>query len=233
MEAYGGVMIHEPKILFEDDTIVVVDKPSGLLSVPGKNKAESLLVWLQRRENARSAAEGRGKVTVYSCHRLDMDTSGVMVYAKTAEAQSHIQWQFENREVSKTYVALLEAGGAASLAAGDRGNVSLPLMLDYYDRPRQMVDYENGKKAETEYEVLEVLENGETVVRFTPHTGRTHQLRVHSAHSEGLDRPIKGDRLYGGVVGEGTRLCLHAESLCFTHPSSGERLTFRSEPDFL
>jgi len=225
MEALSGAGLHEPEILFEDDTLIVVDKPSGLLSVPGRIKADSLLVWLQRRENAKKHEQ---KVTVYSCHRLDMDTSGVMVFAKTADAQSAIQQQFENREVSKTYLALLKSDGLES----DKGTISLPLNLDYYDRPRQMVDYENGKHAVTDYEIVDRHGDDGIVVRFTPHTGRTHQLRVHSAHPDGLNSPIKGDRLYGGTQND-NRLCLHAESLSFTHPVTGARLEFRTEPDFL
>ncbi|MBQ0045043.1 MAG: RluA family pseudouridine synthase [Bacteroidales bacterium] len=238
MEAYSSVLIHEPEILFEDDTIVVVDKPSGLLSVPGKIKAESVLAWLQRRANH----AGNGE-RIYSCHRLDMDTSGVLVFAKSVEAQTSIMRQFEEREVSKSYVALLAAADMASvnfsdgdrqlarhLAKGDRGTVELPLMLDYYDRPRQMVDDQDGKGALTEYEVLDEMDGGELLVRFVPHTGRTHQLRVHSAHADGLGRPIKGDRLYGDM--SGGRLCLHAEYLRFSHPKTGERMEFRTDPDF-
>lgn len=226
MEAYGGVLLHEPEILYEDDAIIVVDKPSGLLSVPGKIKAESVLAFLQRRANRLGNGE-----RIFSCHRLDMDTSGVLVFAKSVELQAAIMRQFEDRKVSKSYLALLSAGGK-QLRQGDSGTIELPLMLDYYDRPRQMVDDEGGKAALTEYEVLEVGDDGEAMVRFVPHTGRTHQLRVHSAHAEGLGRPIKGDRLYGDMT-SGGRLCLHAESLSFDHPVSGERMSFRTVPDFL
>jgi len=215
-----------PVVLFEDDSIIVVDKPAGLLSVPGRIKADSLLVWLQRRQNSKEAS-----VKVFSCHRLDMDTSGVMVFAKSVSLQAMIQRQFEDREVEKTYLALLSSGSGEPLEVGQRGHISLPMTPDYYDRPRQIVDSESGKPAETDYEVLDVRADG-ILVRFTPHTGRTHQLRVHSAHTLGLGRPIVGDRLYGGADVPSERLRLHSESLSFTHPVTGERMTFRTLPDF-
>jgi len=206
------------RILFEDDTVIVVDKPSGLQSVPGREDEASLLVLLQRRSNSQPKP-----AKIYSCHRLDMDTSGVMVFAKTAEAQADIQLQFEHRETSKSYQAVLSASEAD---LSQKGTIELPLGLDYYDRPRQKVDFEEGKPARTDYEVLEKREDGTVLVRFIPHTGRTHQLRVHAAHPSGLGRPIKGDRLYGGTQHE--RLCLHAEMLSFRHPVTGDNMTFRS-----
>ena len=203
----------KPRIIFSDDTIIVADKPSGMLSVPGRTKAVSLLETLQKQFGE-----------VYSCHRLDMDTSGVMVFARTPEAKSELERQFASREVRKTYRARLSAGSTPFNHAR-RGTIALPLSPDYYDRPRQMVDFENGKQAITEYEVLETLPNGEIEVLFTPHTGRTHQLRVHSAHVRGLGRPIKGDRLYGAPE-KGGHLWLFAESLSFRHPVTGDPLTF-------
>ena len=209
----------EPEILYEDETIIIADKPSGMLSVPGRTEALSLLEWLQNRYGE-----------VHSCHRLDMDTSGVMVFARTAEAKVTIELQFAAHKVEKTYRARLTCPTAGNtnkrdLRKGASGTIALPLMPDYYDRPRQMVDYENGKRAITRYEVLEVLPNGELEVLFTPLTGRTHQLRVHAAHTDGLARPIKGDRLYGNP--DGDRLYLHAETIRFTHPSTGLPVTFR------
>ena len=207
------------RIIFEDDDIIVVEKPSGMLAVPGRTLKKSLLERLRSRN---------GSDNIFSCHRLDMDTSGLMVFAKGVENQAAIQQQFEKREVSKTYIARLIAPAEAEpLPSG--GRIILPLMLDYYDRPRQMVDFEQGKQAVTDWELLRTLPDGRSDVRFTPLTGRTHQLRVHSAHKSGLGRPIQGDSLYGG--GEG-RLCLHAASLEFTHPRTGERMKFVSEPEF-
>lgn len=208
----------EPQIIYEDEAIIVVDKPAGMLSVPGRVKAPSLLDWLRERFGE-----------VHSCHRLDMDTSGLMVFARNAEAKTALELQFAGREVSKTYRARLVAAPANSgrnMKKGAKGTIALPLMTDWDDRPRQMVDKVNGKKAITEYEVTEVLPDGEVEVLFTPLTGRTHQLRVHAAHKEGLGRPIKGDRLYGDSTGG--RLWLHAVTLTFRHPSGGGTVTFSS-----
>lgn len=221
----------EVRILHEDDDIIVVEKPSGMLAVPGRTLKVSLQERLQRQ-----AGDG---VLICSCHRLDMDTSGLMVFAKGVDNQAVLQQQFERREVRKTYLALLSAQEGTATAAesaappadGAQGRITLPLMLDYYDRPRQMVDFEHGKQAVTDYEVLRRLPDGRTLVRFTPLTGRTHQLRVHSAHPLGLGRPIEGDRLYGG--GSHGRLCLHAATIEFSHPRTGEWLKFSSVPDFI
>lgn len=208
-------------IIYMDEDIIVVDKPSGMLAVPGRTLKVSLLERLRK-----CVPEG---TEIYSCHRLDMDTSGVMVFARSLNVQVCIERQFEHRETAKSYRALLlpqESGRTIPV----RGRVDLPIALDYYDRPRQMVDFEGGKQAVTDYELLAELPDGCADVRFTPLTGRTHQLRVHSAHPLGLGRPIKGDRLYGDSGGG--RLMLHAESLTFRHPRSGEMVTFTSEPDF-
>lgn len=218
--------VFHPRIVFEDDAVIVVDKPSGMLAVPGKNGQPSLLDWLALRD----AAPGRRRRRIYSCHRLDMDTSGLIVFAKTPEGQAFIQRQFENREVGKSYLALLCPGRELPPA----GVISLPLSPDYYDRPRQIVDPDGGREAVTEYEVLHSDGEGRTLVRFVPRTGRTHQLRVHAAHSLGLGRPIAGDRLYGGAESatQKRRLYLHSDSLSFVHPDSGVRMEFRSEPYF-
>jgi tRNA pseudouridine32 synthase/23S rRNA pseudouridine746 synthase len=205
------------RILFEDDDIIVADKPSGMLAVPGKTLKVSLQERLQR-------MAGPGP-DIRACHRLDMDTSGLIVFAKGTENLAVLQQQFEKHGVRKSYIAKLCPG--KTLAAG--GRISLPLILDYDDRPRQMVDFQSGKQAVTDWELLRELPGGEALVRFTPLTGRTHQLRVHAAHPLGLGRPIAGDRLYGGGSG---RLCLHAASLSFTHPRTGEILSFTSEPPF-
>lgn len=205
----------EPAVLHADSSIIVVDKPAGMLSVPGRNGIGSLLDWL---------AERYGEV--HSCHRLDMDTSGIMVYARNIPCKAALEAQFAGREVSKTYRARLSAGSSPFRRSAS-GTIALPLSPDYYDRPRQIVDKSSGKPAISEYKVLEMLPDGEIDILFHPLTGRTHQLRVHAAHPSGLGRPIKGDLLYGGTPAD--RLYLHAEALSFTHPTSGEKLTFRTE----
>lgn len=204
----------EPRIIYRDEAVLIVDKPAGMLSVPGRTEAKSLLEWLQERFGE-----------VYSCHRLDMDTSGLMIFARKPEVKAAMEKQFADREVHKTYRARLVSGDAPFRHAR-KGTIALPLSPDYYDRPRQIVDFENGKKAITRYEVMETLPNGELEVEFTPVTGRTHQLRVHAAHEKGLGRPIKGDRLYGDANGK--RLHLHAASIEFKHPVSGETVKFSS-----
>lgn len=205
----------EPAVLHADSSIIVVDKPAGMLSVPGRNGISSLLDWL---------AERYGEV--HSCHRLDMDTSGIMVYARNIPCKAALEAQFAGREVSKTYRARLSAGSSPFRRSAS-GTIALPLSPDYYDRPRQIVDKSSGKPAISEYKVLEMLPDGEIDILFHPLTGRTHQLRVHAAHPSGLGRPIKGDLLYGGTPAD--RLYLHAESLGFAHPASGVKLTFRTE----
>ena len=205
----------EPAVLHADSSIIVVDKPAGMLSVPGRNGIGSLLDWL---------AERYGEV--HSCHRLDMDTSGIMVYARNIPCKAALEAQFAGREVSKTYRARLSAGSSPFRRSAS-GTIALPLSPDYYDRPRQIVDKSSGKPAISEYKVLEMLPDGEIDIVFHPLTGRTHQLRVHAAHPSGLGRPIKGDLLYGGTPAD--RLYLHAESLSFAHPASGVKLTFRTE----
>lgn len=207
----------DPAILYSDEHIILADKPSGMLSVPGRTRSRSLLEWLQDRFGE-----------VHSCHRLDMDTSGVMIFARSLDAKRELERQFAERTVEKTYRARLEAGTAPFLHAR-RGTIALPLSPDYYDRPRQIVDRQNGKLAVTEYEVIGKLPNGETDILFRPRTGRTHQLRVHAAHPDGLGHPIKGDRLYGSPYGN--RLYLRAVSISFLHPASGERMVmdFRQE----
>ena len=202
--------------IYEDDALIVVDKPAGLLSVPGRTDEESVESLLRQQYGE-----------VFMVHRLDQDTSGLMVVAKSREAHRHLQRQFLShaRAINKLYIALLDG------VVDGRGRISLPLRPDVDDRPRQMVDYEHGKAALTDYEMLG-HEDGFTRVALTPHTGRTHQLRVHCAHAEGLGTPIVGDRLYGHRTEKGQRLCLHAAELAFQHPLTGERMSFSSVVPF-
>ena len=198
------------KVLYEDDILLAVNKPSGMLCAPGLTGTESLQEILEK---------DYGKL--YSCHRLDMDTSGVILFARTPQAQTEIHRQFSERVVKKTYLAHLCAG-TRPWKGKMKGTIALPLAPDWHDRPRQMVDKQNGKSAITEFEILQIFPDGEMDVRFIPHTGRTHQLRVHAASHLGLGRPIKGDALYGDS--SKNRLQLHAESLSFKHPVSGETI---------
>lgn len=194
--------------LYEDAEIVVVCKPSGMLSVPGKGCGESVYSVMRRRYPSAT-----GPLIV---HRLDMATSGVMVIAKTEFAYHRLQEQFAAHRVRKRYVAIV-CGTDFPL----RGTVRLPLMPDYLDRPRQVVSHDHGKEAVTEYEVLEE-KDGRRRLALWPKTGRTHQLRVHCAHREGLRAPILGDPLYGNEKAD--RLYLHAEAISFHHPLTGEMM---------
>ena len=222
LESDAHWQLADPVVRYEDADIIVAEKPAGMLAVPGRPvpgvpPRRSLQDWLS----------SYCKQPVFSCHRLDMDTSGLMVFAKTPAAQAALQQQFEQREVSKAYLSRLAQEGEKSLQAGDRGKIVLPLAPDWYDRPRQMVDPEQGKPAVTDYEVLRTCDDGTVFVRLIPYTGRTHQLRVHCAHLAGLGRPIVGDRLYGGP--QAARLMLHASYLSFRHPADGRRMTFESD----
>ena len=206
----------EPRIVFQDDSIIAAEKPSGLLAAPGRYVSHSMI----------SALEKMTGAEVFSCHRLDMDTSGLMVFAKSAAVQAEMHRQFAAGEVSKRYQARLQPG--RELPA-DEGEISLPLSLDYYDRPRQLADFETGKPALTRYRVLRRRRDGSLDIEFEPLTGRTHQLRVHAAHALGLGRPIAGDRLYGGdPASPDAPLLLHASRLEFRHPVTGESLVFES-----
>ncbi len=203
-------------VVYEDEAILLVDKPSGLLAVPGRANPRSAQALLE---------PGHGPL--YPCHRLDMDTSGLLLFAKTPEDQAALQQQFAARSVRKTYRATLvapEDPAEQPFSPGDHGWIELPLGQDWFDRPRQQVDKVHGKPARTEYEILAVRPSGEIEVRFTPHTGRTHQLRVHAAHPEGLGRPILGDRLYGGHTTPAP-LQLRADSLTFVHPRTRKTLS--------
>lgn len=206
-----------PRVLYADDYIVVVDKPAGMLSVRGKGEAAPMSVeeyFSEHEEWHIQSAE-----SIKPVHRLDQSTSGILVLARTAQAYTELQRQFASRETTKRYEAVL--GGVPSVA--HEGSVSLPLIADIADRPRQRVDRENGKTALTLYNIIKV-EDGRTYINLYPKTGRTHQLRVHCAHPQGLDCPILGDPLYGKQQAE--RMYLHAAELRFRHPVTGEAMHF-------
>ena len=212
-----------PKVIFENEWMCVVEKSSGLLSVPGKGAHPSVQRWLEERYGA----ERRVRVA----HRLDQDTSGLLIATFGDKAYKAVQGLFARREVVKTYVADLE-GNYESLGKPRSGEVVLPLSPDWLDRPRQRVDMKEGKPAVTEYEFAGVSE-GKSRVIFKPHTGRTHQLRVHAASAEGLDMPIVGDRLYGISGGRSAeRLHLHAGKIEFVSPIDGKHYSFESATPF-
>ncbi len=216
-------MTFTPEILYCNEWFCVVDKPSGMLSVPGKGKSVSVQQWLAQRLGA-----GR---FVKMAHRLDQDTSGLLVAALDPLAYKTLQSLFATRQVSKTYVADL-VGDYEGRGLSAQGRVDLPLSADWMDRPRQRVDFNEGKPASTEYSFLEVR-NGRSRVMFTPLTGRTHQLRVHAASEQGLGMPIAGDRLYGDrEEGSGYRLRLHAHKIEFTFPLDGCHYCFESPVPF-
>lgn len=200
-------------ILYVDDQVLVVNKPAGLLSVPGKGpeKADCLIARLLVLHPQ-----------VLLVHRLDTDTSGVMVFAMNKEAQGALGQQFEKRQTKKVYLARL--WGRLS---PEEGQVDLPLIVDWPNRPRQYVNHETGRPAQTDWRVVKhspaEAKRPETRVRLMPLTGRSHQLRVHMA---ALGHPILGDPLYaGGEAQDYPRLMLHAESLRFRHPDTGKSMT--------
>ncbi len=202
-------------ILHHDHEILLVNKPSGLLSVPGKGDHLSDCLIARVQEAFPEAL---------LVHRLDMDTSGVMVFGLTPHAQRHLGLQFEKRQIKKTYVARVWGQMAEKT-----GEVDLPLIVDWPNRPLQMVDHENGKPAQTEWRVMRVGED-ETRVRLYPRTGRSHQLRVHML---ALGHPILGDPFYAkGPARDFPRLMLHAESLRLRHPDGGKGLTFSVKAPF-
>lgn len=202
-------------ILHDDHQVLLVDKPSGLLSVPGKGEhlADCLMARVQ-------------KVfpTALLVHRLDRDTSGVMIFALTPHAQRHLGLQFEKRQTKKTYVARVWGE-----IAEKTGTVDLPLMVDWPNRPRQMVDHENGKQAVTDWRVIRSKDN-ETRVKLMPRTGRSHQLRVHML---ALGHPILGDPFYAeGAARDYPRLMLHSETLQFRHPDGGQGMRITAKCPF-
>ena len=233
-ESLGFAQLEIP-VVYEDDYLLVVNKPSGLLSVPGRIEQYSVETVMQQRYPGAVIA-----------HRLDMGTSGLLIVAKTMEVYRPLQEQFVKHQVKKKYIALLEAADnsrqtrtnavrnspcqSAAIknqcqSAASKGTVSLPLRPDPMNRPRQVVDMEHGKRAVTDYEFL-----SDDLVALYPQTGRTHQLRIHCAHPDGLGRPIVGDELYGT---KGNRLMLHAAEIWFHHPVTGEAMHLISPPPFL
>lgn len=204
---------HTVRILYQDEAIAVVDKPGGLLAVPGRGPDKEDSVASRIRRSVPWCIEQP------AVHRLDMDTSGLMVLGLTAAAHRHLSAQFAERTVGKRYLALLEGD-----VAGESGEIALRFRLDPAHRPYQVFDPVQGKLGVSRWQKLAGLA-GRTLVAFTPLTGRTHQLRLHASHPEGLGCPIVGDRLYGtGRPGE--PMLLLASALEFTHPVNGDRLQF-------
>ena len=218
-EPYFGNDIDEslPEVIFEDEVLLVINKPAGLMSEPGKDIKDCVFNRLLKRYP--NFPELR------LVHRLDMSTSGLLLVAKDRTSYHKLQRQFIQRTVEKRYEAVLCKPLPADMFEGE---INLPLRVDFYDRPRQLVCYEYGKTAQTHWNVIQRNQNS-TRVYLYPHTGRTHQLRVHAAHKDGLNAAIVGDELYG-VSGE--RLMLHAQRLCFDHPISRERLIIEVSAPF-
>ena len=202
-------------IIYEDHDLIVINKPFGLLSVPGRNIGDSIFTRIQFHYPHIKE--------LMVVHRLDMATSGLILFAKTKTAHKHIQMQFLHRTIHKKYVAVLDG-----IFENDIGLIDLPIIGDYENRPRQKVCYEYGKAAQTNYKVIDRKDN-KTLIHFYPSSGRTHQLRVHAAHHLGLNTSILGDDLYGKRA---DRLYLHAEELAFQHPSTNREMKFLVESGF-
>ncbi|MGJ8550609.1 RluA family pseudouridine synthase [Winogradskyella wichelsiae] len=211
----AGVFNGELEIIYEDDFLLVLNKPHEFLSVPGKTIIDSVLTRMKK-----YLPDATGPLLL---HRLDMSTSGLLLVAKNERTHKNLQKQFINRTIKKRYVALLDG-----VIESKTGIIDLPLRVDLNNRPRQLVCYEHGKKAMTKYEVIEV-KNNKTRIHFYPISGRTHQLRVHAAHYKGLNIPIIGDDLYGMLS---DRLHLHAETLSFEHPIKKEWVSFNCKAPF-
>ncbi len=205
----------ELETIFEDENLMVIYKPSEFLSVPGIHIQDSVFTRIKQQVKNIS-----GPIIV---HRLDMATSGLLVLAKNKKTHKYLQSQFINRTVKKRYTALLDG-----IVTDNTGTINLPLRVDLEDRPRQLVCFEHGKPAETNWEVIE-RKNGKTKIHFYPISGRTHQLRVHASHALGLNIPIIGDDLYGK---KSRRLYLHADTLEFTHPSNKQKMVFHKKAEF-
>tara|TARA_B110000211_G_scaffold233807_1_gene301085 strand:+ start:9939 stop:10562 length:624 start_codon:yes stop_codon:yes gene_type:complete len=203
-------------ILYKDNDIIIVDKDPDLLSVPGRgpDKLDSVFHRLTLKFEE-----------VHIVHRLDMATSGIIVFARNKESLRHLQQQFQHRQTEKSYQAIV-----AGKLTPNEGAINLPMRCDWPNRPKQMVCYEFGKKSLTRWQVMEHC-NGNTRVELIPITGRSHQLRI---HCDALGHPILGDNLYGTTESQAAsqHLCLHAQSLTITHPVSLERLTFESPVPF-
>lgn len=218
-----SIKSYAPEIIYENQWFCIVDKPSGMLSVQGKGAAVSVQQWLSEKYGA--AADVR------MAHRLDQDTSGLLIATFGPLAYKTMQSLFATRRVHKTYIADLE-GSYEMPGVPKCGRIELPLASDILDRPRQKVNFENGKEAVTDYEFIGSV-NGRSRVTFRPLTGRTHQLRVHAASSQGLGMPIAGDRLYGiQTNANGERLHLHAQKIEFTFPIDGGHYSFESPVPF-
>lgn len=205
----------EIEVIFEDEYIIVINKPAELLSAPGKTISDCAL-----NRVAQYLAPNGNPLLV---HRLDMATSGILIFAKTKRAHKSLQRQFLNKHINKEYIAVLD-GELNEL----EGVINLPLRVDLDNRPHQMVCYNHGKSAETQYKVI-AIKDGKTKILFQPITGRTHQLRMHAAHPDGLNTPILGDDLYGTPA---NRLHLHAAKITFKHPIYKDLVTLESKPSF-
>ena len=208
--------VGECTTVYEDRWLWIVDKPSGMLSVPGRVKADSVADIARKRYGDACPA-----------HRLDMDTSGLLIVAKDADTLKAMRRLFELRQVEKEYLAIVDRH-----LTEKSGRISLPLIADIDRRPYQKVDTVDGLEALTDYHVEGYVGDNQTIVRLNPHTGRTHQLRIHAAHPDGLNAPIVGDRLYGNDASPAPRLMLHARRITFTHPITGEQITLTAEPQF-
>ena len=222
------MLYKQVETLYEDCELTVIHKPAGLLSVPGKDAAQPSVYALMRRKYP----EATGPLIV---HRLDMATSGLMIIAKTEFAYNRLQKEFLNHRVQKKYIAIISEKDIPGKEISEKeipekGIISLPLLPDYLNRPRQTVNHEQGKEAITEYEILERIDGSHLRIALYPKTGRTHQLRVHCAHQEGLNAPILGDPLYGNE--KAARLHLHAEEITFEHPLTGKKITIKRKADF-
>ena len=211
-ELRAEALCRDMEVVYEDESLLVVNKPSGLLSVPGKSGEPSVTSYLsEQREQP-----------VLAAHRLDQDTSGLLVLAKNEEVYKRLQAYFQRRDILKRYEAVIMPQADTPLP--HEGTINLPLLPNPYDRPRQIVSIEHGKPAITRFVAREQRPDGSWLVDFFPLTGRTHQLRVHAAHPLGLNAPIVGDRLYGGTPHP--RLLLHAAEISFVHPLTTEQMHF-------